>query len=59
MRVYPTKYTDRLGTNIDLPYIYEGVRPITRINNRSNQLNLIYFLYFLHRIRSRHNLDLV
>jgi hypothetical protein len=61
MRVYPTKYADfigkRLETGLDLPgsYIYEGVYPIAHINNRINQSNL---LYFLHRIKSRRNLDL-
>jgi hypothetical protein len=50
MRTYPSNDADsiggRLGMGPDLPCIYEGVQPITRINNRTNQ-SLFYFLYFL------------
>jgi hypothetical protein len=58
--VYPTNYIDSVGeyrgTSPDLPYIYDGVKLIVRITNRTNQS--IYFIIFILRRISRHILDL-
>jgi hypothetical protein len=50
VRVYPSKTAysvgERIGTSLDLPYIYQRVRPIVGTINQINQF-VYQFLYFL------------
>jgi hypothetical protein len=49
MRGYPSNHVEfvnyRLGTGPDLPYIYEGGRPIENPRKHSNRTYLLYLLF--------------